>query len=389
MANPLLQITNPYLIESLERDPVGTLENPGEAKPIRYGALYDATQAVQDNPLGNIVAGGLARYFQDLATGQPGSYGRSLEATLDVPLPGAGTLAKIGLTGAGLAPLLWLMGRGGDSAMQRYSPRFANQAGVIGYHGTPHRFEPVEGHPHGRFDPEKSAAVSKGHDLHGKGHYLTESERTALAFRGQTPTGLFSTRLEVDGKKLYPHHFPIDSPQRQALTNLSLERGIAGQISSLRETARLVEDGSNYDAAADWLESLGSRARLYQPGAGYIYKADIDDAAVEKMIDLDRPLFEQPEILKILESPELREFRSQSPWSSWWRSNNDIKSKDGHWLIEENPGIEQLLKDKGVPGAKYSEPHYTEPFDGTVEKVHRTFVIFHGAEDIAPIIAGP
>ena len=256
---------------------------PGEAKSIPHGLTYDASQALKSN----FFTAGLGQYFEDLATEQPSGKPldwRYIAAALESP---TGSIAKVAATVG--VPVWWLlkqMGRRGASDAGVAARFLPGQGGILGYHGSPHKFASVEGHELGRLDPEKMG-TGQGSQVRGAGHYIAENPDTGKFYQEQ----LSRTVLMVDGKKIDPQDFPMDSPQRQALSGLSVQHGIVNKIADLRQWANHVEEGGTYRAAADWLESLGSRAKIVPEG--HLYTFDIDDAAIAKMLDLDAPLTEE------------------------------------------------------------------------------------------------
>jgi hypothetical protein len=154
------------------------------------------------------------------------------------------------------------------------------------YHGTPHRFPETEANPLGEFDASK-IGTGEGAQAYGHGIYLAESPAVgrqyaeflasrkndlldpgnlAASMMHRTPEGTKEAGLrEIDaalkGIKNFPNAYPDAAQQKAAL-----------------EKAR---------------ELLESGAELPKQG-GNFYTADLPDEMIDRMLDWDKSLLEQP-----------------------------------------------------------------------------------------------
>ena len=154
------------------------------------------------------------------------------------------------------------------------------------YHGSPHRFDPTEENLLGEFDASK-IGTGEGAQAYGHGIYLAESPAVgrqyaeflasrkndlldpgnlAASMMHRTPEGTKEAGLrEIDaalkGIKGFPNAYPDAAQQKAAL-----------------EKAR---------------ELLESGAELPKQG-GNLYTADLPDEMVDRMLDWDKPLGQQP-----------------------------------------------------------------------------------------------
>ncbi len=233
------------------------------------------------------------------------------------------------------------------------------------YHGTPHRFEPTEENPLGEFDASKIGS-GEGAQAYGHGIYLAESPAVgrqyaeflasrkndlldpgnlAASMMHRTPEGTKEAGLrEIDaalkGIKSFPNAYPDAAQQKAAL-----------------EKAR---------------ELLESGAELPKQG-GNFYTADLPDEMIDRMLDWDKPLSEQPEIY--------RKVLSDKNWRKRFefRTDEQVGELTGAELYKM--GHDQT-KNLGIPGIKYLDAG-SRGGSGTGT---RNFVVFPGEEKKVKIL---
>lgn len=154
----------------------GGYSPPGEARNIPYGALYDASRAVQRNPLSSIYGQDVAQGIIDASTGNP-SFLSSLFAGLDLPLP-TSPLEKA--LGAGIGAI-W------GASKQKRIPWFYHGTKDTGIHGSAE--ENMESILREGFRKGKSS------ELHREGTSLTRDPQIALS--GDFAKGNYDTTLVV------------------------------------------------------------------------------------------------------------------------------------------------------------------------------------------------
>ncbi len=115
------------------------------------------------------------------------------------------------------------------------------------YHGTPHRFEPTPANPLGEFDASK-IGTGEGAQAYGHGIYYAESPDVARSYATMNQAS---------------------APSRNSFIRL---RDQAPQGSA---------EWKHYD-------------NLAKEGLGSLYKADLPDEMIDRMLDWDKPLSEQP-----------------------------------------------------------------------------------------------
>lgn len=302
---------------------------------------------------------------------------------------------------------------------------------LITYHGTPHRFPATERNPLGEFDASK-IGTGEGAQAYGHGIYLAESPGVAGGYRDK----LAKNEVLLDGEKV-KHDFNATDPQSLGLNALTSEPSPAGAAKALRDAVAdpsLWGKGSAYEAdlakqylaAADWLEKNEKRLKV---DSGSFYKVDLPDEMIDRMLDWDKPLSEQPAIQKALkdtdyaigitdkEAEDLAEIRVRQEADDWaeetggdptdyynnanWDKyvekikreygglDSSMTGEDFHnYMMKEtgyNPSLldpynyqvdtSDALRDLGIPGIKYLDAMSRDAGKGT-----RNFVIFPGEE---------
>ena len=260
------------------------------------------------------------------------------------------------------------------------------------YHGTPHRFPATEANPLGEFDASK-IGTGEGAQAYGHGVYLAESPAVAQGYRDA-----LSKNVTVDGAKLQSH--PSDSPLAQAhnMTVRNIQNGMTPDA-AIAATQKYWIDAANEMSAftknhpelADRIakEALGNRqiaeaAATLKPESFYrdpgaLYKADLPDEMIDRMLDWDKPLSEQPWIMKRI--TPLLEDSGISKDLIPKLTGKDVMSTDGPmaaWfgVHRTQKMYAEGLRQEGIPGIKYLDAGSRgQGGSGT-----RNFVVFPGEE---------
>jgi hypothetical protein len=285
-------------------------------------------------------------------------------------------------------------GRTFGPTVARMSEGYLQRQGLIMpldvYHGTPHTLPPTARNPLGEFDASK-IGTGEGAQVYGRGIYTAENPVVATEYakanrgRGAAADNLLSN--------LSP------GIQVNAMKALNMKDGFIRQ-------AMLDDLMASNPKDAKILQSINEQK------AGSLYKADLPDAMIAKMLDYDKPLSQQPEIMKAL-TPEAMGLKLRvSPQSGYM----GYVSPDGvpiglqvkgatpenfrkRWLeriaefgdAEGGAGrvigylggtsetsaaqVSEALRQAGIPGIKYLDELSRAKGEGT-----RNFVTFPGEE---------
>ena len=214
------------------------------------------------------------------------------------------------------------------------------------YHGTPHSFE--------RFDASK-IGTGEGAQAYGHGIYVAENPEVARGYANRLGANL----LTVDGKPMDfndPVHIAasiISDPNNAGLPGKQLASAIRydpkgivpyGTESKVEEIAKALESGN---------------LPKFTNQKGNFYKADLPDEMIPKMLDWDKPLSQQPDILEILK----KNYRSD-----YLDMFKNKPGSDFYKAISGNEGTEDLrvlgsseLRNMGIPGIKYLDEGSRRP----------------------------
>jgi hypothetical protein len=261
------------------------------------------------------------------------------------------------------------------------------------YHGTPHRFDPTEENPLGEFDASK-IGTGEGAQAYGHGIYLAESPdvgKQYAEFLGSRKNDL----LDPGNLAASMMYRTLEGTKEAGL------REIDAALNGIKNYPNSYVDAALEKTALEKArELLKSGAELPKQG-GSLYKADLPDDMIDRMLDYDKPLSEQPEFVQKAwadwrNTPQAQKLVKQM--GSRGLSTKDLEKTFGNptgaamhkWIYEgfgsskggEMPKVAQFLKDKGLVGVKYQDAGSRgQGGSGT-----RNFVVFPGEEKKVKIL---
>jgi hypothetical protein len=156
------------------------------------------------------------------------------------------------------------------------------------YHGSPHRFPPTAKNPLGEFDASK-IGTGEGAQAYGHGHYLAEARGVGSGYQKDLGGG-WRTAFNDEWSGNLPQPAPL------AGSMISKHNGnIEAAVADLRSSSEPA-----YRQAGDWLEKQHAAGAVQTKELGSLYKVDLPDEQIAKMLDWDKPLSQQPTALKPL-----------------------------------------------------------------------------------------
>jgi hypothetical protein len=224
------------------------------------------------------------------------------------------------------------------------------------YHGSPHRFE--------EFDASK-IGTGEGQQAYGHGIYLAEQKDVADMYR----------------RALTPHKVSDDDAQSLASYAMRQRHDSQSAIDWLNKqkaaykTEQSPETLAQYDAAIKVLQG-GNVEKV-----GNLYTADLPDEMVDRMLDYDKPLKDQPaayqairsmipaDVVKDFDANVEKGITGGNAYSNWV------------WGGKTPAGRSEKLRQSGIVGIKYADAGSRDQGGGT-----RNFVVFPGEEKKVKIL---
>ena len=252
-------------------------------------------------------------------------------------------------TAIGFTPVLGDVQAAGEtmSALERGAPwqetagyavgmlPFVPMIGKTVWHGSPHTFD--------KFDLSK-IGTGEGVQAYGHGLYLAEARPVAEEYTTVGGKGDF-VRF---GENVYP----IASEQGQMLSDVQkMGRKMAVE---------------KYPNQADFIKTINPDNIKYEGGS--LYKVDLPDEQIAKMLDWDKPLSEQPEAYAAIQ---------KYAQETQYNPENALKSLEGksggeaYSMWSDPQYVSQFLNEQGVPGIQYLDQASRGAGDGT-----RNYVVF-------------
>jgi hypothetical protein len=173
------------------------------------------------------------------------------------------------------------------------------------YHGTPHTLPPTARNPLGEFDASK-IGTGEGAQVYGRGIYTAENPAVGMKYKDQ-----LGTQMQYKGQQFYD---PIVGRKTATTGNTEIDDYLLSYLGDtgvvrkeLLNAAKEMRASKNPQALKEYQTLMSEfrkiRSDVTAANTGNLYKADLPDAMIAKMLDYDKPLSKQPEILKAL-TPE-------------------------------------------------------------------------------------
>ena len=313
-------------------------------------------------------AGPEARYSEDIAA-KLGMYGLS---NIAAPKAGKAVVQGVNATGKALAPKAGQM-------LENYMVRSGMALPMDVWHGSPHRFPPTAKNPLGEFDASK-IGTGEGAQAYGHGHYSAEVRDLAKTYQPRSP--LHEEKLIKEFNRAQAKN---NYPKMEVLEDAMLHKSPDEILAKYSN----IEDGytpEHAKAANEYLLWLGKN----QPEVGSLYKIDLPDEQIAKMLDWDKPLSEQaPNVQAAINKQASIDAAKYGEGGGMDYYRGDPHSYSGesiyHYLAEQNSGAiptSEMLREMGIPGIKYLDQFSRDAGEGT-----RNFVVFPGNEEMLNILS--
>lgn len=229
------------------------------------------------------------------------------------------------------------------------------------FHGTPHKWADDR--------PDMSKiGTGEGAQAYGHGLYFAETPDVASSYRFIGNDG-----HDVAGELFGWDISGLNKPEQWLL---SAEGGDIN--AAIRKAQNSPSRGGKPAYDIDALESVKAKGRAADyTTPGHLYELDLPDSTIDKMLDWDKPLSEQPESVQravrliVEDAGGDYEKVKRAGWTGGdfhdkWLGGDGISQADVH-----GPEMSNKLKAAGIPGIKYLDGTSRSAGEGT-----RNFVIF-------------
>jgi hypothetical protein len=260
------------------------------------------------------------------------------------------------------------------------APRTLNpQTGAIVYHGSPHKFD--------RFDSSK-IGTGEGAQAYGHGLYLAESPDVARSYQRD-----LSTKVTADGKPILANNKRVGSTGNAEVDDYLIANN--GDLNAALRQAIIdrrsipVANGNRFemDPVIASLKRLGGKVETVMDGS--LYKVDLPDDAIARMLDWDKPLKKQaPQVQQAIKArlKELGYSPNAGGLRAYHMEHGGFADATGDTLARKffgdtpDKGAE-FMRSQGIPGIRYLDGGSRGTGTGT-----SNFVVFPGEEDILKIL---
>lgn len=242
------------------------------------------------------------------------------------------------------------------------------QSGKVGYHGTPNDVQ-------GDFFDDSKIGTGEGAQVYGYGHYVAENRETAEHYQNALTAG-----------------GPTNAALRLARTTLQKAGG--DQVAAFKKLMdRAGADGIHANDSAHYMKAAnliknGNASR----GGGSLITVDLADEDIAKMVDHDKPMSDQQDILDRIPKRDQAQLQQTLDDHGQDLELGDLSGNEFRQLVERsiNEGYlahgdgsdahaprqaAQYLDSKGIRGIKYLDASSRRggTGDGT-----RNYVVFDG-----------
>ena len=241
---------------------------------------------------------------------------------------------------------------------------FIPMVGKTVWHGSPHTFD--------KFDLSK-IGTGEGAQAYGHGLYLAESRPVAEEYQ----RNLAAKGMSID-------NVPIESTlENYNIQQLVGEHGQNLQTLKAKLTDYAIQNAKNpyadTNSATKIIEAI-DRGAFDPKGGGSLYKVDLPDEQIAKMLDWDKPLSQQaPEVQQAI-APFVEDIVKNSLHgedyllNGQWTRTRDIPANNLWGNLANQYGPEkasQTLYEAGIPGIQYLDQASRGAGEGT-----RNYVVF-------------
>jgi len=257
------------------------------------------------------------------------------------------------------------------------------QTGAIVYHGSPHKFD--------KFDSSK-IGTGEGAQAYGHGLYLAEKQGVAQEY-----ADALGKEVLIKGKPAY------QAKTGAQAADLPVSNAAAGHLRmndwDLQKALKMAEDDF-IETGDQWFSKVHKELSTLAPdditvNRGQMYKVDLPDDAIAKMLDWDKPLSQQhPDVQKALAGTKNKQLKTMVDYANvpyGAEAGGDVKTMGEAFRLlnlnlhgkssADSAKASALLAKQGIPGIRYLDGGSRGAGAGS-----SNFVVFPGNEGLLKIL---
>jgi hypothetical protein len=263
------------------------------------------------------------------------------------------------------------------------------QLGATVWHGSPHKFD--------AFDSAK-IGTGEGAQAYGHGLYLADAPDVAKTYSKMSPEVMPPPNRLFRGQDLTP-----GTPEYHAgtlLDSMGLQQArktVAGWIKEA--DPRMAKEAEGWQRTLDTLNSATSKSDFKVAPSSHLYKVDLPDSHIAKMLDWDKPLSQQAPgaqgLVGMLQAKSPRVYQELVDSQMGGPLMEQVTGRDIYRRMHEahiltGPAKPAAVKEveaatairkAGIPGIRYLDGGSRGAGTGT-----SNYVVFPGNEDILQIL---
>jgi hypothetical protein len=275
------------------------------------------------------------------------------------------------------------------------------------YHGTPHRFEPTEANPLGEFDASK-IGTGEGAQAFGHGIYYAENPGVAksyqfvnakidpdtVTYNGKSMQSLYDAAMR---KQTAAHRLKDEKSIQKANAELAFWEQMMVSNHPDQVIADVMANPEDWPEYTQFVKGLDRAKFKNVEQAGNLYKADLPDEMIDRMLDYDNPLTQQPKnvqaaLAKLGDPQEKLDAYDDALLKALFENAADPgsvpRNPSGADILKKlenqygRKGASDYLRELGIPGIRYLDAGSRgQGGSGT-----RNFVVFPGEEKKVKIL---
>jgi hypothetical protein len=253
------------------------------------------------------------------------------------------------------------------------------------YHGSPHQFD--------EFDASK-IGTGEGAQAYGHGIYLADKPEVAQDYQFML-SKIDPENVSYAGKSAQKHYEKAYAMQdrghrtgdKNLIDQANAQAAFWEGIMTRRHPQDMIRMANSHDDGWPTLKAYANSLDMKKfqgvDDAGHLYKADLPDEKIARMLDWDKPLSEQAHIQDVAKQLGLP---AEIPRDTTW-GGDALRPAQGMEFYSAGrtklgeAGFSDALRQAGIPGIRYLDQGSRGAGDGT-----RNYVVFPGEEKNVKIL---